>query len=310
MKIGFIIPNYPFERRVAILPKQVEESPNEIIIEKGFGATMDIEDQEYIEAGAKIMPRSEIFTQCEIIFSLKLIQPSDYDSIREGQIIVGWTHPTGSGKEFMENQAIPKKLVMIDLDNIYPSVYYGGKAYRIPFIRPNFVRKNSVTAGKAAVLHALMSYGKLPTSETNVAILSAGNVSQGAFETISKFNANVRMFYRKTMHEFYETIDQYDIIINGIEVDNPSLHIISNEQLHKVRKGCLIIDAAADAGNAIEGTYYATMGEPIYKLANATIYCVNNAPSVLFRTASKDISEAFAEIFYNKDIQPFLDLIK
>jgi len=271
---------------------------------------MDIDDQEYIEAGAKILSRLEIFAQCEIIFSLKLIQPSDYDSIREGQIIVGWTHPTGSGKEFMENQAIPKKLVMIDLDNIYPSVYYGGKAYRIPFIRPNFVRKNSVTAGKAAVLHALMSYGKLPTSETNVAILSAGNVSQGAFETISKFNANVRMFYRKTMHEFYETIDQYDIIINGIEVDNPSLHIISNEQLHQVRKGCLIIDAAADAGNAIEGTYYATMGEPIYKLANATIYCVNNAPSVLFRTASKDISEAFAEIFYNKDIQPFLDLIK
>lgn len=310
MKIGFIIPNYPFERRVAILPKQVEECPNEIIIEKGFGATMDIDDQEYIEAGAKILSRLEIFAQCEIIFSLKLIQPSDYDSIREGQIIVGWTHPTGSGKEFMENQAIPKKLVMIDLDNIYPSVYYGGKAYRIPFIRPNFVRKNSVTAGKAAVLHALMSYGKLPTSETNVAILSAGNVSQGAFETISKFNANVRMFYRKTMHEFYETIDQYDIIINGIEVDNPSLHIISNEQLHQVRKGCLIIDAAADAGNAIEGTYYATMGEPIYKLANATIYCVNNAPSVLYRTASKDISEAFAEIFYNKDIQPFLDLIK
>ncbi len=128
MKIGFIIPNYPFERRVAILPKQVEECPNEIIIEKGFGATMDIDDQEYIDAGAKIMPRSEIFTQCKIIFSLKLIQPSDYDLIREGQIIVGWTHPTGSGKEFMKNQATPKKLVMIDLDNIYPSVYYGGKA--------------------------------------------------------------------------------------------------------------------------------------------------------------------------------------
>lgn len=310
MKIGFITPNYPFEKRVAILPKEVKDCPNEIVIERGFGGTMDIEDAEYEAAGATLMSRDEVFQQCDILFSLKLIQPSDYDRIRKGQIIAGWTHPTGSGKAFMKSQAEPKELVMIDLDNIYPSAYYKGEAYRIPFIQPNFVRKNSVTAGKAAVLHALMSYGKLPTSETNVAILSAGNVSQGAFETISKFNANVRMFYRKTMHEFYETIDRYDIIINGIEVDNPSLHIISKEQLHQVRKGCLIIDAAADAGNAIEGTYYATMGEPIYKLANATIYCVNNAPSVLFRTASKDISEAFAEIFYNKDIQPFLDLIK
>ena len=310
MKIGFITPNYPFEKRVAILPKQVSECPNEIIIEKGFGATMDIADQEYMDAGAKIMTRVNIFAQCDIIFSLKLIQPSDYDLIREGQIIVGWTHPSGSGKEFMESQAIPKKLVMIDLDNIYPSIYYGGNAYRIPFIQPNFIRKNSVTAGKAAVLHALMSYGQLPTSNTNVAILSAGNVSQGAFETISKFNANVRIFYRRTMPDFYNTIDQYDIIINGIEVDNPNLHIITKEQLLQVREGCLIIDAAADAGNAIEGTHYATMGEPIYRLAKAIIYCVNNAPSVLYRTASKDISEAFADVFYNKEIQPFLDLIK
>lgn len=32
MKIGFITPNYPFEKRVAILPQQVIESPNDIII--------------------------------------------------------------------------------------------------------------------------------------------------------------------------------------------------------------------------------------------------------------------------------------
>jgi len=72
--------------------------------------------------------------------------------IRKGQIIAGWTHPTGSGKEFMKTQAGPKELVMIDLDNIYPSVYYKGNAYKIPFIQPNFIRQNSVFAGRAAVL--------------------------------------------------------------------------------------------------------------------------------------------------------------
>lgn len=310
MKIGFITPNYPFEKRVAILPQQVKESSNEIVIERGFGATMDIEDAEYEAAGATLMSRDDVFAQCDILFSLKLIQPSDYDRIRPGQIIAGWTHPTGSGIEFMKSQAEPKELVMIDLDNIYPSVYFKGKAYRIPFIQPNFIRKNSVTAGKAAVLHALMSYGCLPNSNTKVAILSSGNVAQGAFETIAKFNANTRMFYRKTMQEFYDSINEYDIIVNGIEVDIPNEHILTMKHLTQVKQGCLIIDAAADAGNAIEGTHYATLGEPMYKLGNAYVYCVNNAPTLLYRDASRDISEAFAKVFYNKDIKSFLALIQ
>lgn len=310
MKIGFITPNYPFEKRVAILPQQVKDCPNEVVIEYCFGATMDIADEEYAKAGATLMSRDDVFTQCDIIFSLKLIQPSDYDKIRQGQIIAGWTHPTGSGREFMKSQAEPKELVMIDLDNIYPSVYHKGKVYPISFIRPNFIRQNSVNAGKAAVLHALMSYGCLPDANTRVAILSAGNVAQGAFDMMAKWNADVRMFYRKTMPEFYEHIGEYDIIINGIEVDNPSNHILTLEQLELAKQGCLVIDAAADAGNAIEGTHFATLGEPLYKMGNATIYCVNNVPSVLYRTASKDISEAFAKVFYNKEIEPFLALIQ
>ena len=310
MKIGFITPNYPFEKRVAILPNEVKKCPNEIVIERGFGASMDIEDAEYEAAGATIMSRDEVFQKCDIIFSLKLIQPSDYDRIRKGQIIVGWTHPTGSGKTFMKSQAEPKELVIIDLDNIYPSVYYKGEVYRIPFIQPNFIRKNSVTAGRAAVLHALMSYGCLPNSETKVAILSPGNVAQGAFEMIAKWNADIRMFYRRTMHEFYESIGEYDIIINGIEVDQPDVHILSKKHLEQVKQGCLVIDAAADAGNAIEGSHFAPLGEPIYKQGKAFIYCVNNVPSVVYRTASKDISEAFAKVFYNNDIEPFWALIK
>ena len=143
-----------------------------------------------------------------------------------------------------------------------------------------------------------------------MAILSAGNVAQGAFEMIAKWNADVRMFYRKTMHEFYESIGEYDIIINGIEVDQPNVHILTLEHLEQVKQGCLVIDAAADAGNAIEGTHYAPLGEPIYRLGKATIYCANNVPSVVYRTASKDISEAFAKVFYNQDIEPFLALIR
>ena len=49
---------------------------------------------------------------------MKLIQPDDYEMLRNKQMVVGWIHPDGSGKTFMEKVANPKSLVIVDLDNI------------------------------------------------------------------------------------------------------------------------------------------------------------------------------------------------
>ena len=309
MKIGFIIPTYPDEKRVALLPEDIDGFENEIVIEQGFGKNMGIDDSEYITKGCKIMSRKEIFSSCDNIFCLKLIQKEDYDLLREGQTIIGWTHPTGSGKEFYDNVAVRKNLVIVDLDNIYPTIRQGDKVVNIPFLKPNFIWRNSFYAGIASVQHALLNYGMYPDSSTKVAVLSSGNVAQGTFAEISNYNPDLRMFYRKTMHEFYDSIGEYDIIINGIEVDSTTEHIISKSQLAQIKKGCLLIDAAADAGNAIEGTHYTTISNPIYEENGLYFYEVNNAPSLLYRKTSKEISRSFSENVYKKDISRFLNLL-
>ncbi len=310
MKIGFIIPTYPDEKRVALLPEHIENFENEIIVERGFGKNLGINDEEYIAKGCQIASRDEIFKTNDIIFCLKLIQKEDYDKLRNNQVIVGWTHPTGSGKDFYDNVARPKNLIVIDLDNIYPTIRQRDKISNIPFIKHNFIYKNSFFAGIASVQHALLNFGMYPDSTTKVAVLSSGNVAQGTFAEISNYNPDLRMFYRKTMPEFYETINEYDIIINGIEVDGTTKHIINREQLTKVKKGCLIIDAAADAGNAIEGTHYTTISNPIYEENGIFFYEVNNAPSLLYRRTSFEISKAFSENVYKTDISKFLKLLQ
>lgn len=308
MKIGFIKPNYPFEKRVAVLPQDIIGSPNELIVETNFGEYLGIKDEEYVAAGAKIDTRENIFANCDVLFSMKLIQPSDYDKLREGQTVIGWVHPTGSGTEFMKLQALPKKLKIVDLDNIYPSIYYMGKSMQIPFVTPNFIWKNSYNAGLCAVYHAVLAHGILPDSNTKVAVLSIGNVAQGAIASISKFNTNTRIFYRKTMQNFYDTLEDYDIIISGIEIGPNDKPVLSLEHQKRLKRGCFIIDAAADAGNTIEGTHYMTIGDPIYEENGLYFYEVNNAPSILYRETSKAISESFSKIVYNADIQKYLDL--
>ena len=122
MKLGFIKPTYPGEKRVALLPEHINNDfENELIIEAGFGSNLGIADAEYEAKGCKIDTRSNIFSTCDTVFCLKLIQPGDYDNLREGQMIIGWTHPTGSGTEFYQSVACKKGLHIIDL-----SVYIRG----------------------------------------------------------------------------------------------------------------------------------------------------------------------------------------
>ena len=271
---------------------------------------MSITNEEYITKGCTIDNRYNIFRTCDTIFCLKLIQPEDYDNLREGQMIIGWTHPTGSGVSFYQDVACKKGVKIIDLDNLYPTAYLGDLHIPIPFIRKNFVWKNSFYAGVASVQHAQLHFGCYPDANTKIAVLASGSCSQGAYNYISKYNVDVRMFYRKTMNELYETIDEYDIIINGIEVDSPRVHIITKEQLKQVKRSCLIIDSAADAGNAIEGTHYMSIANPMYEEDGLFFYEVNNAPSLLYRKTSYEISKSFSEWVYKKDIKRLWDLFE
>lgn len=310
MKLGFIKPNYPNEKRVALLPDDINHFENEFIIESGFGSFMNISDEEYLAKGCTVKKREEIFAECDSIFNLKLTQQSDYQFLRKNQMLFGWTHPTGSGKVFMKEQAIPKELIIVDLDNIYPCIYYNGSKIPIDFIPSNFIWENSFMAGLSSTLHALLSIGMIPDSNTNVAILASGNVSQGAFTAITKFNCKTRMFYRKTMHIFKQELEHFDIIINGIEIDKDNEHIITKKELTRAKRGCLILDAAADAGRAIEGTRYTTIDNPIYFENGLYFYEVNNSPSIFYRETSKIISRIFSEIVYKRDIKRYWELVK
>lgn len=309
MKIGFIKPNYPNEKRVALMPKDIKGFENEIIVEKGFGDFMDIKDLDYVKSGCKIYNRAKVFKESDAVFSLKLIQPSDYDYIKEGQIIIGWTHPLHSGKEFMKNQGIPKKLTIVDLDNINPTIFYGDKSISIDRIPKNFVYKNSYFAGYSAAMHAFMSFGIIPNSNTKIAVLSAGNVSQGAFYASSILGSDVRLYYRNTMDEFKENISEYDIIINGIEISDKEDPIISLKLQKDIKENTLVIGAAADAGSAIEGTRFTDMDDPIYKKNGVYYYLVNNAPSIYYKESSKAISKSFSKYVYKENLNWILELV-
>ena len=71
----------------------------------------------------------------------------------------------------------------------------------------------------------------------------------------------------------------------------------------------MLIDAAADAGRAIEGTRYTTIDDPIYYENNVYFYLVNNSPSVYYRKSSDIISNSLSIHVFKKDVKRFYDLL-
>lgn len=310
MKLGFIKTNFPDEKRISLLPSDIDQFENELIIEKDFGIELGINDEEYIEAGCRIKSREEIFAECDAIVALKTIQPSDYHLVREGQMIIGWIHPEVSGSDFWQSQGVTKKLIGVDLDNITPRVYYQNEYISIPWIRRDFINRNSFNAGMASTTHGLLSHGLFLNDSHKVAILGSGNVSQGAMHFASKFTSNVRMFYRKTLSEFIDNIEDYDIVINGIQIESGTDHIVTLEDQARMKDGVLIIDAAADGDGCIEGIDYTNLENPYIYKNGKYYYCVSNSPTLYYRSTSADISKSFSEYVYKPDVSKLYELAK
>src|SRR5699024_6405397 len=312
MKLGILKPSNAGEKRLTLLPEHIEGFENDVLIEAGFGESLEITDKEYADKGCTILFRKEIYEQADALYSMKGIPEEEYDLLQDNQIIIGWIHPQAKGKAFMEGVATDKHLIILNIDNTHPTIAFEDKIEPIPFIRSNFTDKNSVTAGYVGTIHSMLSYGKLFSSTTNIAILGSGNVSQGAMNAASKLGAidNIRMFYRSNLDEFYKSYSEYDVIINGIAVTDPTNHMLTYDHVKNMKKGTLVVDLAAQPGEAVEFSKETTYDEPLLKVDDIFVYCIRNIPSLVYRTASEVLSESFTNWVFKRDLQEYIDLAK
>ena len=97
MKIGSILENQNFEKRIAITPEVVKKYLSlgiEVILEENYGSHVGIDDGEYENQGAKIFKDvTEIFKLSDVIVQLSMISDEKFSLIRENQTIIGVLNP-------------------------------------------------------------------------------------------------------------------------------------------------------------------------------------------------------------------------
>ena len=279
--IGFLISHKAQEKRRALMPRDLLNIKNadHVYIEEGYGETLRIEDQEYENFNARVVPREEVM-KCDILVDVKLGDADYLKDLDDHKILIGWAHALQQTD--MTGAAIEKKHTVIAWEDIYIDGRY-------------IFYRNREIAGEAGVLQAFTYLGKMPY-DCNVAILGNGQTAKGAMRVLNGLGAKrVDVYGRKLEKLFREKMYAYDVIVNCVLWDTSRTdHIIYKEDLKKFRPGTMIIDISCDPGMEIETARPTTIADPVYEVDGVIHYEVDNTPAMFPYTVSEILGKEFS----------------
>ena len=278
--IGFLRSDKENEKRIALVPEDIKRIKNKgnIFIENGYGFDCGYSNKDYVNEGANVATRNEIFN-CDVLCGPK-IGDSSYLKNLVGKTIFGWIHA-------VQNRDITDILINNKITAYaWEDMFESGR---------HVFWKNNEIAGEAAIMHAMMLYGIMPY-DVNVAILGNGNVARGAYRVLTQLGANVNVYNRKMEALFRKELTKYDVIVNALLWDTTRKdHIIYKNDLKKMKRNSLIIDISCDRSGAIETSIPTSIEKPMYKLEGVNHYVVDHTPSLFYKSVSKELSRACVE---------------
>lgn len=274
--LGFVISKKENEFRRAIVLDDIKKIKNKeyVYFESGYGDVLGFSDADLNKLGFKILSNEEIF-KCDIIVDPKIGDSEDISKMKD-KIVFGWIHAT-------QNYDITQHFIDNKLTGYAWEKMFDNNKRHVFNI-------NNQIAGEAAVLHAMIVYGK-KIENMNVAVLGNGNTSKGAQNILNKFNNRIMVYTSNDEEKFKKEFFNYDVIVNCILWDvTRKDHILYKEDLCKLKKGSLIIDVSCDHNGGIESSVPTTINNPIYEIDGIYHYVVDHTPSILYKDSSVAIS--------------------
>ena len=298
MKFGVLKDIKIGESRVIATPAEVSEilrDGHEVYVASGAGYKAGFDDAEYAAAGAIITEtNAEIYAICDFVAKVKEIEPSEYDMLREGQIIYTCIHPAAHKGEV--DALLEKKVIAITAED---SHRYGSP--------------NCEAAGKVGAFMGLWSMmtmnggsgkfanGLAGTPGVKAIVCGCGTVGRAAIEVLSNMGvqvtvADINMGSLKEVSALYNgkidtmisnkfnlsnALPNTDLFINSVRwPKNATEPMISREMVASMKRGSVIVDISNDYG-CIETFHETTLEDPTYIEEGVVHYCVSNMPSAI-----------------------------
>lgn len=309
------------EKRIALSPDAVHllvEHDHEIIIESGAGLGANYTDQDYSEAGAKIVYSPKEAFEANIILKIEPPSKEEIDFMKHRQTLISALQLKTQDKDYFK--ALMKKGVtalsfenMEDEDGIVP-----------------VVRSMSEIAGNTSILIAaeylsnandgkgFMLGGVSGVPPTEVVIIGAGTVGAYAARTALGLGASVKVFDRSLTKlrrlqaslnnaPIYTCVIQpkilekalmrSDVAIGAIRAEGARTPcVVTDNMVRNMKAGSVIVDVSIDQGGCFETSELTSHDKPVFKKYDIVHYCVPNIASRVSRTASFSLSNILSPL--------------
>jgi alanine dehydrogenase len=287
------------ENRVSLVPDDIKKLNNcKIYVEENAGINSNYTNKDYIDVGAIICNKIELYEKANLIIKVKEPQESEYKLINNNHIVFTFFH-FGGNKNLLKNMINSKSLCIAyetikDINNNHP-----------------ILSPMSRLAGENAVIEANKFYKK--DIEKIVTIIGVGNVGKASLEKclelgykninlldinydnlekIKKTN-NLINIYKINTNNLNNILKISNIVIGCIYVDGKETDkLIDDNLLNSMPDNSLFIDVSIDQGGMTSRSKMTTYDNPIYKYNKVNLFCVANIPSIYGNKASKILSNS------------------
>ena len=314
MKFGVLKDIKNGEYRVVATPAEVNElvmDGHEVHVASMAGAAAGFEDEEYAKAGAIIEETNEkVWAICDFVAKVKEIEPSEYDYMREGQMIYCCIHPAAHKEEV--DALLEKKVIAITAEDSHrygsPNCEAAGKAgafmglWSMMSINGG-CGKFASGLGSAPGIKALVcgcgTVGKaaIEVLQNLGAWVTVADINIGALRDIgSKYDGKVNTIV-SNRYNLSKELPTTDLVINSVRwPKNAKDFMITRDMVKSMRKGSVIVDISNDYG-CIETFHETTHDDPTYIEEGVVHYCVSNIPGAIAGSTSMAYAAAILPHF-------------
>jgi alanine dehydrogenase len=298
------------EFRVAITPAGVHElvsHGHEVYIEAQAGVGSSISDEEFVSAGATILPDADAtWGEGELVLKVKEPVASEYHRMRSDQVLFTYLHLAASREctdallaagitavayetVQLPDRSLPLLAPMSEVaGRMAPQVGAhclergsGGRGVLMGGVSGVYAAKVVVlgagVSGRNAAAIALGMQAEVLLLDKNIAQLrEVDRIYQGHMQTVAS-NA----------YEIERAVLDADLVIGAVLVPGAKAPtLISDDLVARMKPGSVLVDISVDQGGCFESTRPTTHSDPTFEVNGSLFYCVANMPGAVPHTST------------------------
>ncbi|WP_242318883.1 alanine dehydrogenase [Bacillus cereus group sp. BfR-BA-01349] len=310
MRIGIPTEIKNNENRVAMTPAgavHLVQNGHEVFVQKGAGLGSGFTDEEYVQAGAKLVETAEEAWNQDMVMKVKEPVASEYGYFREGLILFTYLHLAPEPeltKALIDNKVASIAYETVQLDNrslplLAPMSEVAGRmAAQIgaQFLEKNKGGKGILLAGVPGVKRGKVTIIGGGQAGTNAAKIAVGlgadvtiiDLSAERLRQLDDIFGNQVKTLMSNPYNIAEAVKESDLVIGAVLIPGAKApKLVTEEMIQSMEPGSVVVDIAIDQGGIFETTdRITTHDNSTYEKHGVVHYAVANMPGAVPRTST------------------------